>query len=252
MEKQIEWITSRQANEYINEQLEKLLLCEDFKKNLQESSLLRLKEHHIQMVCREIRSEEIKIKLVISPVWIYCDNYHHIKNMRLKWSNKSNLISNIYTDIAYKQKISQKMFYKNEELLNVCDTVILPQIQEEIIGLYAKIDFNTYALLCENKSEQDWKVDHEDAVCQNLILGYNYFWKKQYERGKIYLKNAILNKEKVSAGYGEKKEYAQDIENAKVILEVYDKREADWEKVIFNKLTIMEDTTMQRYLYNSQ
>lgn len=50
----------------------------------------------------------------------------------------------------------------------------------------------------------------------------------------------------------EKKEYAQDIENAKVILEVYDKREADWEKVIFNKLTIMEDTTMQRYLYNSQ
>lgn len=248
MEKQIEWITSKQANEYINGQLETLLLCKEFKKGIQERCLLRLKEHHIQMICL-IGFEEIKLKLIIAPIWIHRDSYHHSKNLlRLKWSNRTNLRSNIYTDIAYKQKISSKTFYKREEFLNVWDTVILPQLQEEIINMYEKIDFDTYAFICENGNEQDWKVGYEDAVCRNLVIGYNSFWNKQYEKGKTCLENAILEMENMSAGLRSKDEYAQDIENAKVILEVYEKRETDWEEMISHKLMLMEDAVLRQYL----
>lgn len=247
MEEQIEWITSKQVNEYINKQLEKLLLCEGFKKGIQKEGLLRLKEHHIQMIC-PFGLEEIKLKLIIAPIWIYRDSYHHSKNLRLKWSNKPNLLSNVYTDIAFKQKISSKIFYKKEEFFNVWDTVILPQVQKEIIDMYAKMDFDTYAFMCENGSDQDWKVGYEDAVCRNLVIGYNRLWNKQYEKGKSYLENAIAEMEKMPVGLSAKGEYAQDMENAKVILEVYEKRETGWEEMISNKLMLMEDTTLRQYL----
>lgn len=247
MEKPIEWITAQQVNEYINEQLKTLFLREGFEMGRQKGCLLRIKEHHIQMIC-QIGFEEIKLKLIIAPAWICHYSYHYSKNMRLKWSNRSNLSRNIYTDIAYRQRISSKIFYKKEEFFNAWDTVILPQLQEEVIGMYEKVDFDTYVLICEDGSGQNWEMGYEDGVCRNLVIGYNNFWTKQYEKGKICLESAILEIGERSTRAGAKDEYAQDIENAKVILDVYGKRKTGWEEMVSDKLMSIERATLQQYL----
>lgn len=247
MEKQIEWITARQVNEYMNGQLEKLLLREGFEMDSKKECLLRLKEHHIQMICR-MGVEEIKLKLMLAPTWIYCDSYRYSKSMRLKWSNCANLRSNVYTDIAYKQKTSATIFYKKEEFFDVWDTVILPQMQNEIIDMYEKMSFDAYAFICENENEQNWKIEYEDVVCRNLVIGYNNFWNKHYEKGKLYLERAISEIGKKSTTIDTKGAYVQDIENAKAILDVYGKRELGWEKKISNKLILIEQEIWKRYL----
>ncbi len=248
MEKQIEWITIRQVNEYMNGQLEKLLLREGFEVDSKKECLLRLKEHHIQMIYR-MGVEEIKLKLMLAPTWIYCDSSRYSKIMRLKWSNRANLRSNVYTDIAYKQKISSTIFYKKEEFFDVWNTVILPQMQNEIIDMFEKMNFDAYAFICENENEQNWKIEYEDVVCRNLVIGYNNFWNKHYEKGKHYLESAISEIGKKLTTIDTKGKYVQDIVNAKTILEVYGNREIGWEKKIANKMLLIEGVILQQYLF---
>lgn len=247
-EKPIEWITAQQVNSYIIEQMETLFQQEGFEMGRQEGFLLRLKEHHLQIICR-VGLEEIKLKLIIAPSWLCCDSYHHSKNIRLKWSNLSDLRSNIYTDIAFKQRISSKVFYQKEEFFHAWDTAILPELQEDVIGMYDTLDFDTYARICEEEG-QGWTVGYEDEICRNLVIGYNNFWNRQYERGKPYLESAILEmgKNPTRTVQGCKNEYTQDIENAKAILDIYEERKAGWEENVSDQLLSIERMTVQQYL----
>ena len=88
MEEKIDLITTTEANKYIYQQLKQLLLPEGFIVRPGKSKyLVRLRDHHIQMVYQEILYGATELQIIIVPVWTYQEAWFFSNRISLKRTN---------------------------------------------------------------------------------------------------------------------------------------------------------------------
>lgn len=252
MKEQINWITPTEANDYLYEQLVELLKPEGFTEYAyQANTLLRAREHYIQMVCREIREEETIIRLTVAPLWTYRESRCFGRDIRLKYGDSVAYGRNNYTIIAFKQRTSKRVFYKLDELIQVWDTAISPQLCGEVIDFYDRMHFDDYVRYCEEEGDKTWDFRYTDSESRFFTRGYNCLWKKQYRDGKEYLEKAIAESEKylnmLEAWGGQADSgYLQDMNTGKEIVEIINRSEPGWEETVQVRLEQLERDTLEK------
>lgn len=252
MKEQINWLTSAQANECLYEWLVKLLQPEGFTEHAAQANiLLRVKEHYIQMVRREIREEESIIKLIVAPMWTYRDSWCFGRNIHLKYDDSVAHGRNNYTILAYKQETSPRVFYKQDELIRVWDASISPQLCGEVIGFYNGMCFGKYIQYCEEEDGKTWDFGYTDCESRLFTRGYNCLWKKEYGKGVEYLEEAVRESEKyllMLEAWGEQAapEYLRDLSVGKDMVELIHHKEPGWEGIIHERLECLEKDVLEK------
>lgn len=254
MKEQISWITSAQANEYIYERLAEALLPEGFTECASLTrTLARAGEHYIQTVCQEIRDEETVIRMAVAPMWTYQNRWCFGRYIRLRYSDSVAYGRNNYTIIAFRQRTSQRIYYKRDELAHVWDTAILPQLHTDLLDFYDSMNFESYTQLCEEEKDKTWDFRFSDSESRLLTRGYNCVWKRQYEEGRALIEKAIAEAERYLAmleAWGEQAspEYLNDMNAGKQILEILSRSEPGWEEAVCGKLGRLEKDALGKNL----
>lgn len=254
MEEKIDLITTTEANKYIYQQLKQLLLPEGFIVCPHRSKyLVRLRDHHIQMVYQEILHGDTCLQIIIVPVWTYQEGWFFANRIRLKRTNAPGVERNDYTDAAFRHGASLKAYYDQAELARMWEDGILPQLREEVIDFFDKMDFDAFTGLCENKGSRRMRYGSFSPACALFAAGYSRLLTQQYEKGEEYIRKAVAeSREKIAAAepYGglSNPMYAVDLTKGIEILEILEKKEPGYQEAIENKLALLEkEAVAQNY-----
>lgn len=254
MEEKIDLITTTEANKYIYQQLKQLLLPEGFIVRPHRSKyLVRLRDHHVQMVYQEILHGDTCLQIIIVPVWTYQEGWFFANRIRLKRTNAPGVERNDYTDAAFRQGMSLKAYYDRAELTRIWEDGILPQLREEVIDFFDKMDFDAFTDLCENRGSRRMRYGSFSPACALFAAGYSRLLTRQYEKGEEYIRKAVAeSQEKIAAAepYGglSKPMYAVDLAKGIEILEILEKKEPGYQEAIENKLALLEkEAVAQNY-----
>lgn len=254
MEEKIDLITTTEANKYIYQQLKQLLLPEGFIVRPRQSKyLVRLKDHHIQMVYQEILHGETCLQIIIVPVWTYQEGWFFANRIRLKRTNTPEVERNDYTDAAFRHGASLKVYYDRAELARIWEDGILPQLREEVIDFFDKMNFDAFTGLCENRGSRCMHYGSFSPACALFAAGYSRLLTRQYEKGEEYIRKAIdESREKIAVAepYGglSRPMYAVDLTKGIEILEILEKKEPGYQEAIEKKLALLEkEAVAQNY-----
>lgn len=254
MGEQIDLITSAEANKYIYQQLKQLLLPEGFIVRPGKSKyLVRLRDHNIQMVYQEILYGQTYLQVILVPAWTYQEGWFFANRIILKRTNAAGVDSNFYHDAAFRQGTSLKTYYDRTELARMWKDGIHPQLQEEVIDFFNKMDFDAFAELCENRGSRRMHYGSSSPACALFAAGYSQLLKRQYEKGEEYLRQAVTEAQKKIAEaepYGGLSDpmYAVDLGKGTEVLEILEKRGPGYQEAIESKLALLEkEAVAQNY-----
>lgn len=254
MEEKIDLITTTEANKYIYQQLKQLLLPEGFIVCPHRSKyLVRLRNHHIQMVYQQISYGATELQIIIVPVWTYQEGWFFSNQICLKRTNAPGVERNYYHDAAFRQGASLKAYYDRAELARIWEDGILPQLREEVIDFFDKMDFDAFTELCENRGSRRMRYGSFSPACALFAAGYSRLLTRQYEKGEEYIREAVgESREKIAAAepYGGLRDpmYAVDLAKGIEILEILEKKEPGYQEAIENKLALLEkEAVAQNY-----
>ena len=253
MEEKIDLITTTEANKYIYQQLKQLLLPEGFIVRPGKSKyLVRLRDHHIQMVYQEILYGATELQIIIVPVWTYQEGWFFSNRISLKRTN-AGVERNLYQDAAFRQGTSLKAYYDRAELARMWEDAILPQLREEVIDFFDKIDLEAFASLCESRGSRRMHYGSFSSACALFAAGYSRLLTRQYEKGEEYVRKAVAEAQKRIADaepYGGLSDpiYAVDLDKGMEILEILEKKAPGYQETIENKLALLEkEAVAQNY-----
>ena len=250
MEKDITLITSVEANKYIWQQVKQLLATRGFILRPNKSKyMVRLREHHLQMVYQDIVHGTTRLGMIIVPAWTYQEGWFFCDTIHLQRTNTNVAGGNSYSDAAYRQNASLKTYYDVFDLVKIWDEGILPQLQKKLIEYFDSMDFNAYAGLCENRGDRILKYGSSCAGVMLFSIGYNSLWMQQYEKGEEYIKKAIIEMQRTktlreSCGGVIDPMFALDIRKGEEILSVLENKGPDMEKNIRIMLSLLEKDAM--------
>lgn len=252
MEERIDLITSTEANKYIYQQLKQLLLPEGFIVRPQKPKyLVRLRDHHIQMVYQEILHGQTNLQIIIVPVWTFQEGWFFSNRICLKRTNAAGVERNLYHDAAFRQGASLKSYYDRAELVRIWEEGILPQLQEEVIDFFNKMDLDAFAGLCEAGGSRRMHYGSFSFACAFFAAGYSRLLARQYEKGEEYIRKAVAeSREKIAEAepYGglSNPMYAVDLDRGIEILKILDKKEPGYLQALEFKLALLEKEAVEQ------
>lgn len=246
MQEKVELIPSVEANQYIYRQLRDLLLPEGFiVRPRKPKYLVRLREHHIQMVYQEISNGVTALQIIIVPAWTFQEGWFFSGRINLKRTGDPDAERNFYSDAAFRQGTSLKTYYDRAELARMWEEGILPQLREEVIDFFGKMDLDAFVELCESRGSRRMHYGSFSFACALFAAGYSRLLARQYEKGEEYIRKAVAeSREKIAAAepYGGLSDpmYAVDLDRGTEILEILEKREPGYQEAIESKLALLE------------
>lgn len=252
MEEEINLVTSVEANKYIWQQVKQLLATKGFIVRPNNSKyMVRLREHHLQMVYQDIVHGTTRLGMIIVPAWTYQGGWFFCNTIHLQRTNSTVAGGNFYSDAAYRQSASLKTYYDIYELVKMWDEAILPQLQKELIEYFDNMDFHAYASICENRGDRIMGYGSSCDGVRLLAIGYNSLWMQQYAKGEEYIKRAIIEMQKTkvlreSCGGVIDPMFALDIRKGEEILSALENKGLDMEDNIRNMLSLLEKDAMEQ------
>ena len=248
------FITSVEANKYIWQQIKQLLATKGFiARPNKPKYMVRIREHHLQMVYQDIIHGTTRLGMIIVPAWTYQEGWFFCDTIHLQRTNSTVAGRNFYSDAAYRQNASLKTYYDVSELAKIWEEGILPQLQKEVLQYFDNMDFYIYARLCETRGD---KILKYGSSCEGVMLfsiGYNSLWEQQYEKGGEYIKKAVIEMQKTkilreSCGGVIDPMFALDLRKGEEILSVLENKGPDMEESVRNMLYVLEkDATEQNF-----
>lgn len=248
MENNTELWTATEANKFIFKQLKQLLLPQGFIVCPKVSRyLMRVHDHHIEIVYQQILYGETRLQLIVVPSWTYEDGWCFHNDILLKRSNDPDERDNFYSRIAVRKEPSMKRYYKIDELMAIWNNVIVLQLQNSVIDYFNSLDFGRYSILCEKGGDRNLGYGYYLDSVRLFSVAYNSFWNKEYEKSKEFLEKAILVSEgHIAKGGTGDSEFQKDLSAGKEIYSLLKRKDLNWEKDIEDRLSFLEKDAMEK------
>lgn len=200
--------SSTETNKFIYKQLKELCEANGFVVSPKQTKhLVRINEHHIQIVHPEVLYTNTSIHMRVSPAASFASYFYCEKTVVPRRSNddtNDDTFLNFYAELAVEDPESHRSLYDSEQMKKLWEDVLEAQFKREIISYFDSFGFEQFASLsCQGK---DGTLRYcvnpacDDAV-RFFAMGYNEIWKGNYDK-------CIPLFEKAIAGY--QKEFEQN------------------------------------------
>ncbi len=200
MEKNSKLWSSSETNNFIYQQLKTLCEANGFVVSPKQTKhLVRIGEHHIQIVHPEVSYTTTMIHMRVAPAASFASYFYCEKTVIPRKNNNENELLNSYDQLAVEDPASWKLFYDGEQMQKLWENIIRPQFDREIITYFDSFGFEQFASLSEHR--KDGTLTYctnpacDDAV-RFLAMGENAIWKRQYEKSIPLLEKAIAGYQK--------------------------------------------------------
>lgn len=256
MEQDKLWSTS-ETNKYLYHQL-----CTSAEKHgfvvspRQTKTLVRIREHHIQMIWVEVAYGATDFNMLVAPTASFSKTLFARGRITPRRSNDDAQQYNWYTRLAIPDKTSAKKLYRIEEMQRIWSEVIGPQVEREIFSYFDAFDFARFAWLTQNQKDGILSLcmnpGNADAL-QFLALAHNAIWMGNYGKTIPLLKQVIAGEEKwlrnsVEFGFDDPKDtvsHLKDRDAAKEIATIIEEKPDGWNTILLDKLRWLEKEAME-------
>lgn len=251
MEQSMLWSAS-ETNKYLYRQLRTLAETHGFVVSPKQSkTLIRIREHHIQMIWVEIAYGATDFNMLVAPTASFSEALFARGRITPRRSNDDAQQYNWYTRLAIPDKVSAKKLYRAEELQKTWEAVIGPQAEREIFAYFDAFDFAKFAWLTQNHKDGVLSLclnpGNADAL-QFLAMAHNAIWMGNYGETIPLLKQVIAGEEKwlrnsVEFGFDDPKDtvsHLKDHDAAKDLVTIIEGKANGWEAALVDKLRQLE------------
>lgn len=239
--------SSTETNKYLYKQLKLLLVSKGFvESSFKTKHLIRIREHHLQIVAPEVLYGETNIQMFVVPLASYSSYLYCSARLSLKRSNQLKT-TNHYGDLAL-QRETGKPYYRPEEIQKVWADVMEPQIESEIVAYFNSFGFPQFAHLSQNW--RDGTLSYNAAFGNNdalreFAIACNSIWMGEYESSLPPLKKAIAGYVKsyhlaIECGRTVDLDQQKNKESCQEILNIMDAQNEGFETVVIEKLRFLE------------
>ena len=173
--------TTTDRNKFIYQQTKALCEANGFVVSPRRSKhLVRVKEHHIQIVYPEIFRSRTSIYFGVSPAASFRPVLFGYTNVHLrKNSHPENEFFNEYHMLA-SDPWSAKRVYKSEKMQEVWNTIVVPQLEEEMLSVLKPFGFEQFIVLCENRKNGILRYASNPGIDDaplHMSKGHNRIWR---------------------------------------------------------------------------
>lgn len=219
-------------------------------------TLIRIREHHIQMIWVEVMYGVTDFNMLVSPAASFLSAFYARSRVTLRRSNDDQQYFNWYSRLAFPDKTSGKKSYYAKEMQRIWSEVIKPQIEREIFAYFDAFNFTKFAWLSQNRKDGVLSLclnpGNDDAL-QFLAMAHNAIWSGNYEESIPLLKKVIAGEEKwlrnsVKFGYDDPKDtasHSKECDAAKALVAIIEEKANRWETVLIDKLWQLEKIALE-------
>lgn len=213
---------------------------------------VRFMKHYVQVVYQEIIYGETSLQLIVTPTFTYQNGWFFFGHrVHPKCSNELDDNYNFYGNLAIELEPTMKKYYKSSELMAAWNNVIITQLKEEVIDYFEQLNFQKYQLLCVEGSDEKLNYGSSCDALRFYAAGYNSIWQNDYDKAEEYLEKGILAAEDLynkreQANGSHDLAFNKDLYTAKEILEILQRKEAGWEKLLEEKLFFLEKDALEK------
>lgn len=247
--------SSSETNKFIYQQLKTLCEANGFVVSPKQTKhLVRIGEHHIQIVHPEVLYTSTRIHMRVSPAASFASYFYCQKTVYPRKSNNENELLNSYDQLAVEDPVSWKLFYDGEQMQKLWRDVIGPQFDREIIAYFNSFGFEQFASLSEHR-ENGTLTYCTNPACDDavrfLAMGEHAIWKGQYEKSIPLLEKAISGYQKEfeqckKLGHELPDSEPENYHAVNELLSILKKGDLDMESHIRNKLAALERTALNK------
>lgn len=244
--------TNTQTNKYIFKRLKCLLNLHGFVESPKVSKhLIRIREHHLQMVYTEVIYGRTTLVLMVAPstsysTYVYCD-----RRVYLKKNPAAHSADNIYFNSAMMD--TGKALYHGEDIMSMWSNAMEAQIEAEIVSYFDSFDFNHFVHLTESRSDgvlSYAQAPGNDDALRFYTMAVNSIWNGDYQHSLALLKEAVSGYQKhytnsISFGYDTD---TQQLQNQNVAMELINTIEQNSDgclQVALEKLRLVETDALK-------
>ncbi len=257
MEQSMLWSTS-ETNKYLYRQLCTLAKTHGFVVSPKQSkTLIRIREHHIQMIWIEVTYGETDFNMLVAPAASFSTALFARRRITPKRSNDDAQQYNWYTGLAIPDKVSGKKLYRPEEMRKAWEVAIEPQVEREIFAYFDAFDFAKFASLTQNHKDDVLSLcinpGNDDAL-QFLAMAHNAIWMGNYGETIPLLKQAIAGEEKwlgasVEFGFDDPEDtvsHLKDRDAAKDLAAIIEGKADGWETRVLAYMEELERIALNK------
>lgn len=195
MENQEIW-NSAQVSKYLAKQLNTLCKEHGFVTSpRQTKKLVRIGEHHVQIIFPEIIYGKVKFHMQVFPSAALARYYYSDSSIIPRRSNDPSVEDNFYHRLSINDwRTTLKLVYDAKVIQDAWNAVIAPQVEKEMISLLDEFDFKGFIFLTKTghyNPLQYCSCPANDDALQNLAMAHNEIWLQNYKSGMELLEQAI-------------------------------------------------------------
>ena len=192
--------TTTDLNKFIYQQTKALCEANGFVVSPRRSKhLVRVKEHHIQIVYPEIYRSCTSINFGVSPAASFRSVIFGYARVHLRKNNHpATEFFNEYHMLAI-DPWSSKRVYESEKMREVWNKIVVPQLEEEMFSVLKPFGFEQFIVLCENQKNGILRYVSNpgiDDASLDMARGHNRIWKGNIKESIPFLEQALSGYEK--------------------------------------------------------
>lgn len=193
------WNTT-DLNKFIYQQTKALCEANGFVVSPRRSKhLVRVKEHHIQIVYPEIFRSRTSINFGVSPAASFRPVLFGYTNVHLRKNNhpKSEFFNDYY--MLAIDPWSSKRVYESEKMREVWNEIVVPQLEEEMLSVLKLFGFEQFIVLCENRKNGILRHAPNPGIDNaplHMAKGHNRIWRGNIKESIPLLEQALSGYEK--------------------------------------------------------
>lgn len=219
---------SVQLNKYLTQQLKVLCQRRGFVASpRQPKKLVRLGEHHVQIIFPEIIYKKIRFHMQVFPSAAFSRYDFSDHSIIPRRSGDLNMEDNFYHRLSLNDwRTTLKLIYDPEVMGRAWDEVIAPQVEEELISFLDDFDFNKFTYLAKTGRYHPLQYcpcpSNGDAL-RDLAMAHLELWADDHKNSMVLLEQVISKfeaaiKRSGQFGFEVTKEERQELASASDLL----------------------------------
>ena len=196
------WNTT-DLNKFIYQQTKALCEASGFVVSPRQSKhLVRVREHHIQIVHPAISRLRTIIYFGVSPATSFSHVIFGDTTVYLRKNNNDDEFFNEY-DMLATDPWSSKRLYESKQMREVWNEIVVPQLEEELISVLKPFGFEQFIALCENRKFGILRYGSNPGIDDaplDMARGHNRIWQGNIRGSVPLLERALLGYEKRIVG----------------------------------------------------